>query len=256
MVAAFAVNAALRRIHEDVFFECSLANALGDVVLLQKWLARRFVLYEFDAEQQAEPADIADVWMREQRSEPRFHIFARRHHAIDQLVLLEVIEHGVASCCSYRMRLIREAVLECRRTSLEGGDYVWCNDHGTQRGVAAGNSLPCQNHVRLNVPVLDSEWLSSSAHTGHHFISDQQNAATPADFGDALRVPVRRSHSAERGADDRLEKKGGNAFFIVAVEIGIEIAGTFQSVFSERLAVRSVKWETRRDVPHSASIGW
>ena len=50
MVAVGAVDEALHGVGEDVFFEGSLADAVGDVVFLGERLARGFVFYEFDAE--------------------------------------------------------------------------------------------------------------------------------------------------------------------------------------------------------------
>jgi len=67
MVASDAVDATLRRINKDIFVERSLANAFGDVVLLGKGLACGFIPDEFDAEEQAEPANFADMRMRLQR---------------------------------------------------------------------------------------------------------------------------------------------------------------------------------------------
>ena len=69
MIAAQAVDAALRRISEDVFFQRGMPNTLGDVLRGRKRLARSFVFDELDADQQAEPADVTDVRMRQQGSE-------------------------------------------------------------------------------------------------------------------------------------------------------------------------------------------
>ena len=67
MVAVGAVDAALRGVGEDVFFEGSLADAVGDVVFFGERLARGFVLHEFDAEKQAEATDFAYMVVRLQR---------------------------------------------------------------------------------------------------------------------------------------------------------------------------------------------
>jgi hypothetical protein len=64
VVAVRAVNAALSRVGEDVFGEGGLADAVGDVLFFRKRLAGGFVLYEFDAEEQAEATDFAYMRMR------------------------------------------------------------------------------------------------------------------------------------------------------------------------------------------------
>ena len=67
VVATDAVDAALRRISEDVFVEGGMTDALGDVLFFWKGLARGFVFYEFDAEEETKSADFAYVRVRLQR---------------------------------------------------------------------------------------------------------------------------------------------------------------------------------------------
>ena len=67
MIAAQAVNATLRGIREDAFLERGLADAFSDVVRRRKRLARGFVFDEFDANQQAKSANVANMRMRQQR---------------------------------------------------------------------------------------------------------------------------------------------------------------------------------------------
>ena len=64
VVAVDAVDAALGRIREHVLVEGGLADALGDVALSGKGLARGFVSYEFNTKEQAEATNLAYVRMR------------------------------------------------------------------------------------------------------------------------------------------------------------------------------------------------
>ena len=115
------------------------------------------------------------------------------------------------------MRLIGEAVLESAGAAFECVDDTRRYEDSTKRRVAAGDSLPYQNDVRLNVPVLNGERLSGAAHTTHDFVGDEKNAAAAADFGDTLDVTVGRDGGAEGGANDRFEDKGGDARSVVLV---------------------------------------
>ena len=83
MVAVYAIDAALRRVGEDVFGEAGLADALGDAVFFRKRLAGGFVLYEFKAEEQAKAADFAYMRMRLQGGEFCAKDFCSGRHAIE-----------------------------------------------------------------------------------------------------------------------------------------------------------------------------
>jgi len=63
VVAVDAVDAALRRINKHVFVEGGLADALGDVVFFGERFASGFVFYKFNAEEETESSDFADVGM-------------------------------------------------------------------------------------------------------------------------------------------------------------------------------------------------
>ena len=64
MVAVYAIDGTLRWVGEDVFAQGGLADALGDIVFFRKSLAGGFILYEFDAEEQAQSTNVAYVRMR------------------------------------------------------------------------------------------------------------------------------------------------------------------------------------------------
>ena len=64
MVAVYAIDAALRRVGEDVFGEDGLADALSDVLFFGKRFPSGFALYEFNAEEQAQSTNVAYMRMR------------------------------------------------------------------------------------------------------------------------------------------------------------------------------------------------
>ena len=98
------------------------------------------------------------------------------------------------------------------------------------------------------LPVLNREWFSRAAHAGHDFVGDQQNAAARQISAIRCDVAVRRNRSAERGADDRLENKGGDAFCIVAVKETNPRSLAQSRPYSAMSCRRAVIAETRRDV--------
>jgi hypothetical protein len=63
VIAATTIDTALRWIGENIFGERGLADSLGDVVFAGEWLARGFVFYELNAEEEAATAYFAHVWV-------------------------------------------------------------------------------------------------------------------------------------------------------------------------------------------------
>ncbi len=76
MVPARPIDAALRRVDKNFFRESGLANALGDIFFFGERLAGRFVFDELNAEEQTKAANIADIFVRSQRSERDAQSFA------------------------------------------------------------------------------------------------------------------------------------------------------------------------------------
>ena len=58
--------------------------------------------------------------------------------------------------------------------------------------------------------MLDSKGFASATHAAHYFIGDQENIVAPADFRDALDVPVGRRNRTERGSHDRLKDESSD----------------------------------------------
>ena len=207
MVAAQPVNAALRRIGKNAFFQASLSNFLRDVLFSRERLARSFVLDELDAKKQSETAHLADVRMGLQERKRASEFLPGGIHAIKKFVRFEIIEHGVARSCGHWMSLIREAVQETAGAALEGFDDASGSKDSAERSVTAGDSFAYQNHIRLNAPVLHGERFPRAAHARHYFVGDQQNSVLAADFCDARGVALRRHSAAKRRANNRLEDK-------------------------------------------------
>src|ERR1700739_2996859 len=94
----------------------------------------------------------------------------------------DVIEDGVASGNGNRVGLKGEAVLEGAGAAFECLDDTRRDENGAKGRVTAGNSLPYQNDVWLDVPVLNGERLSGAAHTAHDFVGNEGDASPAADF--------------------------------------------------------------------------
>src|SRR6202035_4879778 len=109
------------------------------------------------------------------------------------------------------MRLVGETVLEGARAAFECVDNARGYQNRAEGHVATGDSLPDQDNVRLDIPVLDCEGLSGAAHAAHDFVGDEENAVLAANSCYALGVAFGRGGCAESGANYGLEDEGGYA---------------------------------------------
>src|SRR6267142_1472787 len=160
----------------------------------------------------------------------------------------EKVENSVARGSRHRMCLVREAVHEGARAALKCFHYTRRNQHGAERRITAGNTLPSQNHVRLDAPVLDCKRFSCAAHSGHDFVRNQKNAVLSADFRDAHGIAFRRHRCTKRYTDDWFEDESGSVGFLAAIQLSMQVVGARESALWERLLVRTVVAETRSDV--------
>src|SRR6266852_1892603 len=174
--------------------------------------------------------------------------FGGRGDAIEKFLGLEAIEDGVACGGRNWMGLIGEAMLEGAAAAFEGRGNARRNQDGAERRVPTGDSLPDQDEVGFNIPVLDGEWYSGAAHAAHNFVGDQQNAPAAADFSDALGVAFWRNGGAERCADNGLEEESGCGIGVVAFEKRFQVAGASDAAFGKFLIERTVIAEARSDV--------
>src|SRR6266513_2640414 len=169
VIAAHAINTALRRIDEHIFLKTGLANFLCDVLLFLERFVSGFVLHKLDTEQKAKAANIPDMRMRLKRRKGSAQLLPGGIYAIKKFVRFEIIENSVARGGGDWMRLISEAVHEGARAPFECRDDARGNENRAERRVTAGHSLTHQNNVRFDAPMLDSERLSGAAHSGKPF---------------------------------------------------------------------------------------
>jgi len=104
--------------------------------MLSDWgkrLARGSVFDEFDAEEKAQAANIADVRVRLKQRKSVAQIFSCGNDAVKKLVRFEVVENGVACGHANRMRLISEAVHEGA-----GAAFECCGDAAETRTAPSG----------------------------------------------------------------------------------------------------------------------
>ena len=248
VIATQAVYRTLGGIGEDVFFKGGLADFFGDGGFFRERLARGFVFDEFDGLQEAEAAHLADLGMGFESGEGFAERVASSRDAIEEFMGFEVIEDGVAGCGGDGMRLVGEAVHEGGGAFFEGVNDSRRDEDRAERGVATGDSLPGENDVGLEVPVLAGERFAYAAHAGHDFVGDEENAVAAADFGDAGSVAVDGGRGTERGADDGFEDEGGDGGGVVGTEKNFEIIGAGEIAFGIGFAERAVITEAGSDV--------
>ncbi len=147
------------------------------------------------------------------------------------------------------MRVVSEAVQKRAGALGNRFHHVPSSDHRAQRRVTARDSLPDQNHVRRNAPMIHGEWFARAAHSAHHFIGNQQNSVAAANFSDALHVTIGRSHGTQRSAHHRLENKGSDVLRPVAFQHAIEIVRAIHVTFRIFQPERTAVTKARRDVP-------
>lgn len=110
MVAASAVDAALCGVGEDAGVRGGGSDFFGDVFGRIKGSACGFVADEFDGDEEAEAANVADVGMGGERGEGGTEMFGGGLDAGEEVVRFDVVEDGIAGCGRNGMGLIREAV--------------------------------------------------------------------------------------------------------------------------------------------------
>lgn len=187
--------------------------------------------------------------MRKKRRKRGAENFASARDTRKEIVRFEVIENGVARGGGDGMGLISETVFERAGTALEGFDDIGSNEHRAERSVAAGNSLPGEDDVGLDAPMLGGEWFAGATDAGHHLVGDEKNAALAANFGNSRGVAFGRGGRAERGADDGLENKGGGRIRVIFREESVQIVRAGEMTFWKSFLERAVEAEARSDVP-------
>src|SRR5260221_5093539 len=108
------------------------------------------------------------------------------------------------------MCLIGEAVLEGAGAAFECFDDARSYEDGAEGRVTAGDSLPDQDNVWLDVPVLDCERFAGAAHAAHDFVGDEENAAEIMS-GDRKSTRLNSSHTVISYAVFCLKKKKKNS---------------------------------------------
>ena len=216
MIAACAVKAALCWIGQNAtFVHRRRANFLGNALGWIEGRARRLVAHDFYADEQTEPADVADVRMAKKRRESVAQRYSSGSDAREKIVRLDVIEYGVAGSSCNRMGLVSKSMLEVSGAFFKCFDDIGSDENGAKRSVAARNPLSCKNNVRLEPPVLHSKRLAGASNPAHNLIGDEKNAALAANLGDAHNVTFRRDNRAESCSDNRLEDKSSRGVCVV-----------------------------------------
>jgi len=116
VIAARAVDAALGGIDEDVFLEHGLTDFVDDILFFGKRFACGFFFHEFDAYEETEAANFADVPMRFEWCDGFAKLFGGVLDASEEILFFENVENSVACGSGNGMRLVGETMLESAGT--------------------------------------------------------------------------------------------------------------------------------------------
>ncbi len=175
-------------------------------------------------------------------------IGTRLRHALEELLLFQNIENGIAGGHRHRMRLISESVLKRSGAQIEGLCHPRGRNDRAERRVSAGDAFAYRDDIGLDAFVFDGEGSASPSHAGHDFVGDQQDVMTPADLGNPPHVTLRRNSRAQIRAHHRLENKSGHAFGILP-EQGFQFIGTGKITLREIQTQRTAPAKTGSDMP-------
>src|SRR5579864_3299437 len=129
------------------------------------------------------------------------------------------------------MVLIGKAVLKRAGTAFKSFYYPWSYNHATKRRISAGRTFAECDHVRHNIPVIDSEGCAGASHAGHYFIGDEQHVMVAADISNALNVAIGRHRRAQSRADDRFKNKCRDGLLAVVAQKGLQLLGASKLAF-------------------------
>ena len=130
------------------------------------------------------------------------------------------------------------------------------DEDGAERRVAAGDSLPYQDQIWLDVPVLNRKNFSGAAHAAHDFVGDEQDFFFAADFCDARDVTFAGT------AAPRVAPTTGSKMKAAEVSAGWSVEKFFEIV------AQASPYSLRKDAavrdrgnraamwPHSGRSGW
>jgi hypothetical protein len=186
--------------------------------------------------------------MRKKRSESGTKRYSRWSDAREKIVRFDVIEYSVAGCGCDWMSLVSKSVFEGSAAAFKSFHDICRDEHGPEWSIAARNSLPDENNVRFDAPVLHSERLAGAAHAAHDFICDKENAARTANLGNARDVTFRRHDRAKRCSHNRLENESGGGACVVIGKKRIQVIGAGELALRKCFVKRAVIAKTWSDV--------
>src|SRR5215472_12300513 len=160
----------------------------------------------------------------------------------------QIIQNRIARRGAHWMRLIGKAVYERARTRPDRFHHARRGEHTAKRRISAGDSLPYQNDIRLDAPMLHRKGFARAAHSRHDFICDQQDAALLADLCDSPGITFGRNRSAERRANHRLENKRRCCLALMLTYKRLEILSARYLALRKSFPERAVIAEAGSDV--------
>src|SRR6185369_13047730 len=130
------------------------------------------------------------------------------------------MKHRKSCRRGYGVRVVSKSMDQCARTIGNGIHDFGTRDNGTERSVTAGDSLPHDQNVGRDAPMIAGEVCACASETGHDLIGDEESSALGASLGYLGKIGVRRSNGSESCTTDGLKDHGGR-FVVHRVEGGV-----------------------------------
>ena len=159
-------------------------------------LLRLLVLDQFDSEEVAVPAHVADDGQVGQALECSTEQGRVAANVLEQLLLLEDVEVRERDSRRHGMTAESVAVVERRGAVLEGLVDAVADDRRADGRISARHPLRAGDHVGLEAVGDRREHVSDAAEARDDLVGDQQNVVLVADLANPLEIPGRRREAS------------------------------------------------------------
>jgi len=200
-------------------------------------LARRAVLHEVDADEEALAAHLADRGVAlGDRPQVGEQLRAARRRALDEALLAVGRDRRDAGGAGERVAAVRRAGPE--HVVVEVLRDLRAHRHAAERHVAGVHALGEGEDVGHDAgPVLDAEPLPGAAEAGHDLVDDEEDAVPVAERAEPLEVAGRRDDEPGR-PDDRLEEDRGDVLRPLVPDDLLDVRERLLDVVAEERPVR------------------
>ncbi len=156
-------------------------------------------------------------------------VFPHLRGAPHQIVLADVVQDRVADGAGQGVLAVGVPVHE-GPVALPDGPVDRLGAHDAEkRGVAPGQALGADQHIRADSPVLHGEVPAGPPHAGHDLVRDEQHVVFVADLPDSPEIPVLGDHGPGSGPNHRLGHEGGDRIRALVENGPLQVLGALQA---------------------------